>query len=1017
MISLILAMVATRSRQAVILLLLSVFGTAAAVAAPVFLDTAHEAAVLTEARQASTAELTLRTSLVSLDYPPDRRELEDIGPTMLAVPGFARVFYAEIEVVGLAGDEPTLLMFREDVCAHLRLVRGRCVMGAPETMLSERTARRLDLDVGSTVTVAYATFREDIQRWVPDGVPAEVSVVGVYRPADPEGLYWGGHSFFPEQERPGGGGDPMFVGRRTLEAIDHAVEYQGYDVIGRPEALTAETVDDVEDGYAETVENFKKLSGAGTGTRILIESELPALLARIRANTSAAGQLVPLAALPLVGLCWFVVFLAVGYGAAGRREEIGLVALRGTGRARRWWLTLGEPVLPVLAGAPIGYLVGHLLVWASVTAAWDVPVRVAPSARPLPYAAAAVLGAVLACVLAQWRVLAAPVVDLLRGVPARAARWSGLAVDALVAVCAVVAVVQLRTSGGELVGVTLLVPALIMLAVAMVGARAVVPGAGALAAAALRAGRLGLGLAAVQLARRPGSQRLLALMVVAVAMLGFTATAIDVGGRARADRAEIELGAARVLSVGAVDRQGLLSAVRAADPDGEFAMAVTAGPDGGPDEPPKLAVDSTRLARVASRHPAFDLGAAGWAGVVDRLRPPVRDPLVLRGRAVTITATVDEVSAAGIELFLQLRPVNGGFTANVNLGELAPERRTYTAATPRCATGCRLAGIVIKPTTDFGYRATFTVHDLAQAEPAATLLDRAALTDPTRWRPVPWRIGAGGAQLSAAPDGLDVVARGDVSTATEIVSGDGPAKVPVLSTRPPPTDGRMAGLDGKDVPVAVARRLPAIPRLGDDGVLMDLEYGERATIDTSGAQRPEVWLTADAPADAVDRLTVAGLRIVDDQNRSEARAKLDRQGSAVALRFHLSAAALAVLLGAGALWLVATVDRARRGRELWALRVQGVSARTIARASRWGYLAVVAAALLVGPVAAAVAWAVVGDRLPVFVDGAGPVSPPAWPRPGSVALAWLAAAVVLLVVGVLAARSVRRAAYEEGGVP
>jgi hypothetical protein len=1014
MIGLVLAMVATRSRQAVILLLLSVFGTAAAVAAPVFLDTVHEATVLTEARGATTAELTLRTSLVSLDYPPGRRELEDVGPTMLSVPGFTRVFYAEIQAVGLAGDEPTLLMFREDVCAHLRLVRGRCVMGAPEAMLSERAARKLGLDVGGTVTVAYATFRNDIQRWVPAGSPAELSVVGVYRAADPDERYWGGHSYFPERERLDGG-DPLFVGRRTLESIDHAVEYQGYDAIGRPEALTAETVDEVEDGYERTVDNFRKLSGGGSG-QILIESELPALLARVRANTSAAGQLVPLAALPLVGLCWFVIFLAVGYGAAGRTEEIGLVALRGTGRARRWWLTLGEPVLPVLAGAPIGYLVGQALVWASVTAAWDVPVRIAPSARPLPHAAAAVLGAVLACVLAQWRVLSAPVAELLRGVPGRAARWGGLAVDALVAVCAAAAVVQLRTSGGDLVGVTLLVPALIMLAVATVGARAVVPGAGALASAALRAGRLGLGLAAVQLARRPGSQRLLALLVVAVAMLGFTATAIDVGGQARADRAAIELGAARVLSVGPVDRQGLLAAVRAADPAGEFAMAATAGPDGGPDEPPKLAVDSTRLDRVAARHPAFGLGAAGWAGLAGRLRPPVRDPLVLRGRGVTITATVAEVSTAGIELWMQLRPVNGGFTANVNLGELDPGRRTYTAATPRCADGCRIAGMYVKPLTDFGYRATFTVHALGQTAPAATLLDRAALADPTRWRAVRWRVGGGGLQLSAAPDGLGVIARGDVSAASEMVAGDGPATLPVLSTRPPPGDGRMAGLDGKDVPVAVAARLPAMPRLGDDGVLMDLEYAERTTIDTSGAERPEVWLAADAPPEAVARLTAAGLKVVEDLSRDDTRAGLDRQGSAVALRFHLSAAALAVLLGAGALWLVATVDRTRRGRELWALRVQGVSGRTIARASRWGYLAVVAAALSLGPVAAAVAWAVVGDRLPVFVDGPGPVPPPTWPRPGPVTLAWLAAAVLLLVVGVLAARTVRRAAHEEGGV-
>ena len=142
------------------------------------------------------------------------------------------------------------------------MVRGRCVMGAPETMLSERAARKLGLDVGSTVTVAYATFRNDIQRWVPAGNPADVSVVGVYRPADPQELYWGGHSFFPERER-GDGGDPMFVGRRTLESIDHAIEYQGYDAIGRPGALTAETVDDVEAGYELTVENFDKLSGGG----------------------------------------------------------------------------------------------------------------------------------------------------------------------------------------------------------------------------------------------------------------------------------------------------------------------------------------------------------------------------------------------------------------------------------------------------------------------------------------------------------------------------------------------------------------------------------------------------------------------------------------------------------------------------------------------------------------------------------------------------------------------------------
>ena len=48
-----------------------------------------------------------------------------------------------------------------------------------------------------------------------------------------------------------------------------------------------------------------------------------------------------MAAVPLVGLCWFVIFLAVAYGTAGRRHELGLVALRGARRPVRWWLSAG----------------------------------------------------------------------------------------------------------------------------------------------------------------------------------------------------------------------------------------------------------------------------------------------------------------------------------------------------------------------------------------------------------------------------------------------------------------------------------------------------------------------------------------------------------------------------------------------------------------------------------------------------------------------------------------------------
>src|SRR5690606_28517993 len=69
----------------------------------------------------------------------------------------------------------------------------------------------------------------------------------------------------------------------------------------------------------------------------------------------------PVAAYPLAGLCWLVLFLAVGYGVAARRQEVGAVAVRGApGRTRVAMVTL-ECLLPVLLGVPLGIALAHLL--------------------------------------------------------------------------------------------------------------------------------------------------------------------------------------------------------------------------------------------------------------------------------------------------------------------------------------------------------------------------------------------------------------------------------------------------------------------------------------------------------------------------------------------------------------------------------------------------------------------------------------------------------------------------------
>src|SRR5207248_10688049 len=127
--------------------------------------------------------------------------------------------------------------------------------------------------------------------------------------------------------------------------------------------------------------------------------------------------------------------------------------------------------------------------------------------------------------------------------------------------------------GGDLTGIGVLAPALLVLGVAVLGARGVVPLADRYASRALRKGRLAFALATVQLSRRPGAQRLFVLLVVAVGLLGFAAAATDVSAQAGADRAEVGTGAPRTLRVAAVDLRQLLAGVRAVDPAGRYAMA------------------------------------------------------------------------------------------------------------------------------------------------------------------------------------------------------------------------------------------------------------------------------------------------------------------------------------------------------------------------------------------------------------------------------------------------------------
>jgi putative ABC transport system permease protein len=984
---LVLAMLWARRAQAATVLLLAAFATAVAVAAPVYGRAAERSVTVTELAAATPIERTITVQRTRTVAGADR-DFEQSTPKSFTFAGFTTVLAIEFDAyaLGPAGGSLPRLVYRDGACEHVVLRAGRCVAGVGEAIVGPETAKRLGAGVGGTFTVQWADFTAD--GWAAKGPPAVLSVVGVYEPRDPTEPYWAGRLYFDRRDYERGPPEPVLVGRLAMEAVEHPTERQSVDAVAETEAL-------VDRPLAAVRDDVRVASRGSLRGGVIVSSRLPDLLDRIEHNRSLIRRVVPIAAVPLVLLSWLVIFLAVAYGVQERRYEAGLIALRGVSRPYRWWLGVGESLVPIVVGAPLGYLLGHLVVARVARVALPSPGPVSVSAAPLGYAALALAGALLAGLLAARRDLGARVVDLLRKVPLRAARWRGAVAETVVIALAAAAAVQLRLGGGELAGVGMLVPGLVIIGFGLVAARAVVPVAERLGGRALRRGRLAPALAALHLSRRPGGARLLSLLVVAVALLGFAATSASVAARARTDRATVELGAHRVLTVDALSRRQLLTGVQAVDPAGRFAMAVVTIPPTLPGETPTIAVDAPRLPAVVLWPGTF--GPLTPAKAAELLHPPSPAPYLLHGRELVVDATADGMDPQLLpHLVADLAPQDGAVAAGLDLGALVPGRHTYRVPVSGClpAAGCRLAGFTIVNRYRSSFSMRLTLHAVPDVVPAGEL------SRPGAWRP-PGDIGSALSvpTLTTGPDGLVAnIERGSFGTDARILAADSPYPLRVIEAGEPAQF--HSGFDGRRHPTARVARTAAIPRLGTAGALVDFEYAERATgNDAHITPALEVWLGPAAPPDVVERLAGHGVAVIGERSLADVRQRLDSQGPAVALRFHLVAAVAAVVLAVGSLVLVAAVDRRRRAEEVRALRRQGVSRRAVARS---GYVSIVATAVLLGLSAAAVAWLVAGETVPLFADQVRLLPPPRWPAPAELAVPLVTAALVLLATAVIA---------------
>ncbi|GHJ44851.1 hypothetical protein Cs7R123_21930 [Catellatospora sp. TT07R-123] len=963
---LILSALRERRGEAALLALLGILVVAAAAAGPLYASAATAQAVAVEAANASAAEHAITTT-AEIDAKPDAasaagKAAGEVSP-LLSRPGLTEVRGAMVTGTLVtapapaapgasvpAGAEPVggravaaALVARDGACAHL-VLRGACPAQAGEVAVSAPTARELGIDVGTALAYRSA-----------DLPPVPVQVVGVYDPdrapggrtplADP---FWAGRAeLTPIPLRPQ---NPVFTVTTTIDRLGPVTVTTTVDFL-TPDRLTPAVIDELTRPVGA-----RSAPGAGYTVRDGVFN----LVRRVRASQAALPAPVLVGAGQLVAVAWAVLLLGLVYAAAQRRTQVAMGGLRGAPLRTRVALTAGPSVLILLAAAPVGLGLGWLLVRGLAWLVLDQVDSVPLDPATLVTAAAVSLGVLVSAVVAELRVHSGPVLDALREVPARRSGRVAGTVEVLAVVLAVAALTQ-SGPAADAVGdagqvLPALAAALLAVAAGVLLARIVRPAAAGLGTALLRAGRPGAALAALYVARRPGTDRLVALVVVVVALLGQAA----LGWRATRDtvteQARMELGAATVVTVRAPSRSALLHAVRQADPEDGWAMAAARerGSSG-----TTVAVDAARLARVAYWPAAASQLAAEAAA---RLSPRANDPVRVTGAELVLDVTVPVGQRATVPVTVVLEGPAGEQVAVVARLDPVPGRREQRLAVPACAggEGCRLAWFSFPFSPD-----GIVFHRVLQRSPDAVVLDEAGMRAPARWRT---EVGAeSGVILLPSPQGLGLVYYPadprHPDPDIRIQASDTALPLPVLVAGPPSVEqnGTVVRADAFGVlprPIDIVGTAPVLPGVGGDGVMVDLATADRAADTFDNIADLQVWLSPDAPADALDRLRAAGLVTVGELAADELADRGLALRTGPGARFHLGAALLALLLALVAVAMVAAVDSGGRGAQLAALRTQGVAQRAVRAATRTGYALVVAVAALAGSLMAIPVWLV-----------------------------------------------------------
>jgi putative ABC transport system permease protein len=899
------------------------------------------------------------------------------------------------------------LVTRTGECAHVTFVAGACPRGR-SVALSARSAQLLGLHVGGLLFVRFAR--------APD--PVALRIAGIYQPVDASAAYWWGRDYFQF-----GTLEPKLVALVELDGVFTTPSALRSLV---PPADVAPTVQLPYRQHSLTIDQLGTFearlaafrSAAYRTDRVRVHTGLAGLFAHAHSVEHTAATVVGIADLELVLLGIFVLYFVASRTAAEREPDVRLAELRGFRSRSAVAVALAEPLVIVAAAVPLGLLGAWLVAGATAPAIFGGGIGV--SVTPLAAVAAVAAGAagVLAAAFGarRWRGAGG---DGAGDPPAGALRRSRVSVLADFAVVAVASaaffeLVVVGDSGKGAAGsdpLAALAPGLLAAALGVAAARLVPRVLCATHGRTAFSARPAATYATRIVARRREYAAQVVLAAFAVALATFAVSGWVIAGRNRDLRAELAVGAPRVLTVSVRPGTTFLRAVRAADPGGRDAMAavVEHARDG-----TTLAVDARGLPDVAT-WPA-DLGlhpsAAASRIAADRVAPDVSvDGASVSAVLTDTSGPVEPPPRLRLALFdedFQLR-------STLTLGPLVPGTRRYSAPLPdRCPGGCRLDELSVtwSPTTT---KAILTTRPPSLALRVDSVSERATASGPwVRVRaglgtPHRWTTTSPGVRLSAAGSALGVgLSLNWYGVPVVFGPADVPKALPVLVT---PTSASTAsgdggplvvGLDGETLPGRSVGEVPALPGVGPDAVLTSLQTAEKYLAAPFRTARTEVWLSQGAPHSLLARLRAHGIRVTGTRTAGAAVAGLSHTGLDLAYLLYLVAAVAAALVAVATTAFALAAGARRRQGELAALRAVGVGGSALRRAVRVEQALVLGTGIVVGTVAGAVGAVVALRSVPEFVGSpSGPPLELGLP-PAALAVtvgALLVALVVVVVVG------------------